>query len=251
MSPEWVEADWPAPPGVRTLQTLRGGGSSAAPYDSLNLASHVGDDPAAVAANRERLRAALQLRQPLQWLRQVHGVQVASLPAAEPEPEADAAWTRQPGVPCAVLTADCLPVLFSAVDGSAVAAAHAGWRGLADGVLEATIAALPVAPRRLQAWFGAAIGPQAFEVGPEVRARFVGEDAALSACFRQGRDDRWMADLYALARARLQRAGIAAIYGGNRCTYSETGDWFSYRRAARCGRMASLIWIDETRADRW
>jgi YfiH family protein len=150
----------------------------------------------------------------------------------------------QPGVSCAVLTADCLPVLFSAVDGSAVGAAHAGWRGLAGGVLEATLAAMAIPPTRLQAWFGAAIGPAAFEVGPEVRAVFVDDDAALAGCFLRGTGDRWHADLYALARARLRRAGVTAIYGGDRCTYSDPAAYFSYRREARCGRMASLIWID-------
>ncbi len=240
----WLEADWPAPPGVRAGQTLRHGGFGAAPFDTLNLAIHVGDDPDTVAANRECLRSALQLTNPPQWLRQVHGVHAVRLPAADREPEADAAWTTHRGLACAVLTADCLPVLFSAVDGSAVGAAHAGWRGLANGVLESTIAAMAVPPARLQAWLGAAIGPAAFEVGPEVRACFVDQDAALAACFERGRGDRWLADLHALARARLRRAGISAVHGGNRCTYSEPDTWFSYRRTPRCGRMASLIWID-------
>ncbi|MDP9142541.1 MAG: peptidoglycan editing factor PgeF [Pseudomonadota bacterium] len=240
----WLEADWPAPPGVRAGQTLRNGGVSTAPFDTLNLATHVSDNPEAVAANREHLRAALQLVDEPQWLRQVHGVRAVSLPAADPEPEADAAWTTRSGLACAVLTADCLPVLFSAVDGSVVAAAHAGWRGLANGVLESTIAAMATPPAQLQAWLGAAIGPAAFEVGPEVRSSFVGQDATLEAYFERGRDDRWVADLYALARARLRRAGITAVYGGNRCTYSEPDAWFSYRRTPRCGRMASLIWID-------
>ncbi len=240
----WLDADWPAPPGVRAGQTLRNGGVGAAPFDSLNLATHVGDDPEAVAANREHLRVALQFGNEPQWLRQVHGVRAVRLPAADPEPEADAAWTTRPGLACAVLTADCLPVLFSAIDGSVVAAAHAGWRGLANGVLESTIAAMATPPAQLQAWLGAAIGPAAFEVGPEVRARFIDQDAALATCFERGRADRWFADLHALARGRLRRAGIAAVYGGNHCTYSEPELWFSYRRTPCCGRMASLIWID-------
>lgn len=250
MAQMWIEADWPAPPGVRAGQTLRSGGVSQPPFDSLNLATHVDDATAAVATNRQRVRDTLELIAEPQWLQQVHGIRVAGLPAAEREPEADAAWTSQRGVPCAVLTADCLPVLFSALDGTAVAAAHAGWRGLANGVLEATISAMPAAPRKLQAWLGAAIGPNAFEVGPEVRACFVDQDAVFAACFRPGRGDRWMADIYALARARLERAGVTAIYGGHRCTYNEPDVWFSFRRAPRCGRMASLIWIDAAGGDR-
>lgn len=240
----WIAADWPAPPGVRAGQSLRAGGVSAAPFDALNLATHVGDDPQAVAANRRRFCEILQLDREPQWLRQVHGRDAVRLPAPDAEPQADAAWTTQPGVACAVLTADCLPVLLSAVDGSVVGAAHAGWRGLADGVLEATLDAMATPPARLQAWLGAAIGPAAFEVGPEVRARFVDDDPALAACFAQGAGDRWFADLYALARARLRRAGVAAIYGGGRCTFRESAAYFSYRRDARCGRMASAIWID-------
>lgn len=244
--PGWIAADWPAPPGVRAGQTLRAGGVSAAPFDALNLASHVDDAPHDVAENRRRLRSALQLAGEPQWLRQVHGIDVAQLPAAEPEPQADAAWTRQAGVSCAVLTADCLPVLISACDGSIVGAAHAGWRGLSQGVLEATLAAMATPAGKLQAWLGAAIGPDAFEVGPEVRACFVDADPTLAACFRRGNGDRWYADLYALARARLRRAGLTAIYGGNHCSYREPDRYFSYRREPRCGRMASLIWIDPT-----
>lgn len=242
--PGWIAADWPAPPGVHAGQTLRGGGVSVAPFDTLNLASHVGDLPPDVAENRRRLRSTLKLDGEPQWLRQVHGIDVVRLPATTTEPQADAAWTTQPGVSCAVLTADCLPVLFSATDGSVVAAAHAGWRGLSHGVLEATLAAMATPPTQLQAWLGAAIGPTAFEVGPEVHACFVDEDAALADCFRRGNGDRWYADLYALARARLRRAGLTAIYGGNHCSYNEPAAYFSYRRDARCGRMASLIWID-------
>lgn len=237
-------ADWPAPHGVRACQTLRGGGCSTAPYDSLNLAAHVGDDPAAVAANRARLRSALHLPMEPQWLRQVHGVAVAALPTPEPEPQADAAWTAQPGVVCAVLTADCLPVLLCSDDGAVVAAVHAGWRGLASGVLERTLAALPQPAVRMHAWLGAAIGPAAFEVGPEVRAAFVGDDTAAAPCFEPGAGDRWHADLYALARLRLRRLGLASISGGGACTHHDAGRYFSHRRDGRCGRMASLIWID-------
>lgn len=241
-----VTADWPAPPGVRAVQTLRDGGVSAAPYASLNLAAHCGDAPQAVSENRRRLRAYLELPAEPTWLQQVHGVAVVQA-GSHPEvdggvPEADASWTAEPGVVCAILTADCLPVLFSADDGSVVAAAHAGWRGLAAGVLEATVAALPVAPQHLLAWFGAAIGPQMFEVGPEVRAAFVGQDPAAAAAFTAGNGDRWLADLYALARLRLQRVGVTRIYGGAACTYTEAERYYSFRREPRCGRMASLIW---------
>lgn len=237
-------ADWPAPSSVRALQTRRGGGVSSGDFATLNLADHVGDDPAAVAENRRRLCAALNLPEEPQWLRQTHGTRVVALPAAEPRPEADASWSAQPGVVCAVLTADCLPVLLCADDGSVVAAAHAGWRGLAAGVLEATIAALPLPAARCLAWMGAAIGPSAFEVGPEVRAALLAADAGCAAAFAPGRGDRWHADLYHLARRRLLRAGVRAVFGGGRCTADDAGAWFSHRRDGRSGRMSSLIWID-------
>ncbi|HEY0973508.1 MAG TPA: peptidoglycan editing factor PgeF [Solimonas sp.] len=240
-----LAAAWPSPPGVRAWQTLRHGGVSVSPYDQLNLADHCGDDPVAVAENRRRLRAALELPSEPGWLRQVHGVAVAALPAMGTV-TADASWTAQPGVVCAVLTADCLPVLFAAVDGSVVAAAHAGWRGLAAGVLEATLAAMPIAPGRVQAWLGAAIGPAAFEVGPEVRAAFVSAQPEAEAAFRPGQGDRWMADIYALARLRLTAAGVAAVHGGNACTMTEARGYYSFRREPRCGRMATLIWRDAT-----
>lgn len=236
-------ARWPAPRRIRAVQTLRGGGVGIAPYDSFNLATHVGDRPEVVAENRRLLRATLGLPGEPVWLRQVHGTRVVTLPCDDSEPEADAAWTAEPGVVCAVLTADCLPVLLCAGDGSVVGAAHAGWRGLAAGVLEATVAAMPVPSSRLIAWLGAAIGPAAFEVGPEVRETFVSADPALAYCFTAGAGDRWFADLYALARARLRRAGVGAVHGGGACTYRDAQSYFSYRRESRCGRMAALIWI--------
>ncbi len=245
-----VPADWPAPPGVHAFQTLRSGGVSGGSYAGFNLASHCGDDPAAVAANRRLLRTELQLPSDPVWLDQVHGTTVLTLPLSSPAvepPQADACWTATPGIVCAVLTADCLPVLFCADDGSVVAAAHAGWRGLAAGVLEATIAALPVAPQRLLAWLGAAIGPQAFEVGPEVRAAFVNQDPQAAAAFRGGEGDRWFGDLQALARLRLQQAGVIRIHGGGQCTYRDAQRYYSFRREPRCGRMATLIWSDRQR----
>ncbi|HEX4895473.1 MAG TPA: peptidoglycan editing factor PgeF [Solimonas sp.] len=240
--PAVLRADWPAPPGVHALQTLRGQGASIGPWAGLNLGDHCGDEPACVAANRLALREGLHLPGEPGWLRQVHGTAVARLPATVPLPEADAAWTDRAGVVCAILTADCLPVVLAADDGSVVAAAHAGWRGLAGGVLEATVAALPVAPQRLRAWMGAAIGPAAFEVGPEVRAAFVGRDPATAVAFRPGAGDRWLADLYALARRRLMQMGVSRVDGGGECTYGAADRWYSFRRDRLCGRMATLIW---------
>jgi hypothetical protein len=241
-----IRPQWPAPPQVGAAVTTRDGGVSRGVYASLNLADHVGDDPAYVAANRRHLRAALGLRDEPAWLRQVHGCRVARLPTA-PTPEADAAWTDQPGLACAVLSADCLPVLFCDEAGSCVAAAHAGWRGLAGGVLEATIAALPVPARNLLAWFGPAIGPEAFEVGEDVRQAFVDHDARDRAFFRSRQGQRspgkYLADLEGLARRRLQRAGVVRIFGGGSCTHSNPENFYSHRRDGVSGRIASLIWL--------
>ncbi|MES0873021.1 peptidoglycan editing factor PgeF [Sinimarinibacterium thermocellulolyticum] len=233
---------WPAPARVRALQTQRSGGVSQGPFASLNLGEHVGDVPAHVAENRRRLQALLP--DAPQWLCQVHGTAVVRLPCAVAQPMADAAWTDRPGVVCAVQTADCLPVLLCSDDGAVVAAAHAGWRGLADGVLEAVLAALPCPAARVLAWLGPAIGADAFEVGPEVRERFLAADAGNHACFRRGAGDRWYADLFALARGRLRACGVRAVHGGGLCTVGDPRRWFSHRRDGRCGRMASLIWID-------
>lgn len=238
--PALIVPDWPAPPNVRALVTTRAGGVSAPPCDSFNLGERSGDDPAAVAANRERLRQLLPA-EPV-WLHQVHGNRVVALPA-DPGCQADAAWSARAGMPCAVLTADCLPVLFCDRQGTRVAAAHAGWRGLADGVLEATAAALEVAPGKLLAWLGPAIGQDAFEVGPEVRAAFLAHDPAAAAAFRPGRDDRWHADLYHLARQRLAAAGVAQVSGGGLCTWSDAATFYSWRRDGRTGRMASVVWL--------
>ncbi len=240
-------ADWVLPPGVRAIQTLRTGGRSLPPFDGFNLADHCGDDPASVAANRARLRQILDLRTEPVWLQQVHGIAVAAAHDHLPGTcQADASWTDRPGVVCAVLTADCLPVLIASDDGRVVAAAHAGWRGLCQGVLEATVTALPVAPSTVSAWLGAAIGPQAFEVGPEVRAAFLQAQPESAVAFRRGDADRWLADLYALARLRLARAGVARVVGGGQCTYREAQRYYSFRRDTRCGRMAALIWRDGT-----
>ena len=222
--------------------TTRVGGVSQAPWASLNLGDHVGDDPVRVAANRARLRQHLPAEPG--WLRQVHSARVVEL-GRESNPEADAAFTRQPGQVCAVLTADCLPVLFCDRAGSVVAAAHAGWRGLAGGVLEATVAAMQVAPGDILAWMGAAIGPQAFEVGDDVREAFVAQHAeAADAFVPHVAPRKWLADIYQLARIRLGHIGVQAVYGGGRCTFNETDTFYSYRRDGVTGRMASLIWLD-------
>ena len=237
---------WPLPAGVTALTSTRDGGVSAAPFASLNLARHVGDEPAAVDENRARLAAALPAGASVRWLSQVHGTRVLDDGGDASQP-ADAAVSRRPGIACAVLTADCLPVLLCSADGAVVAAAHAGWRGLAEGVLEATIAAMAVDPAELSAWLGPAIGPRAFEVGPEVREAFAaqwpGTRAALDAAFRPGRDDRLHADLHALAGARLAAAGVRACYRDARCTASDPGRFYSYRRDGETGRMVSLILI--------
>ncbi len=238
-----ITPDWPAPPAVRAVSTTRAGGVSLAPYASFNLAEHVGDDPAAVARNRRRLRTRLALPAEPRWLQQVHGCQVAEAAAATPLTPADACIGRRPGEVCAVLTADCLPVLLCDREASVVAAAHAGWRGLAAGVLEASVAALGVAPPRLLAWLGPAIGAEVFEVGDEVRAAFVQHQPQAAAAFRAQPDGRWIADIYRLARLRLQAAGVEAVYGGGLCTYSDPARFYSYRRESTTGRMATLIWL--------
>jgi YfiH family protein len=239
----FVTPDWRTPPRVRALTTLRIGGASHAPYDSLNLAAHVGDDPERVLENRRRLFSHLNLPDEPFWLEQMHGTQVLRVSDDESSRQADGAITSEPGKICAVLTADCLPVLFASTDGSRVGAAHAGWRGLAAGVLEATMAALATPPRNLLAWLGPAISQEHFEVGPEVRAAFLRIDPAAATAFVANSRGRWQADLYRLARQRLNRAGIDAIYGGDRCTFGEREAFFSHRRDQRCGRMASLIWM--------
>lgn len=240
MRDDWLTPDWPAPRRVCSCVTTRAGGVSAAPFDSLNLGDHVGDEPASVAENRRRLRIALDCEPA--WIHQVHGSGVV---LADPSRvlEADACWTHDEAVACAVLTADCLPVLFCDRAGTRVAAAHAGWRGLAGGVLEATLDALAVAPADVLVWLGPAIGPGAFEVGPEVREAFLDQHAEAGQAFVPSRTPgRFMGDLYRLARIRLAARGVTAVYGGGFCTFSDPR-FYSYRRASRTGRFASLIWL--------
>lgn len=237
---ELLIPDWPAPACVRTCVTTRAGGLSQPPFDSLNLGDHVGDDPQAVTANRQRLQ---QLGCRPAWLSQVHGVAVVEADPARVL-EADASWSAAPGVACAILTADCLPVLFCDRAGTRVAAAHAGWRSLAGGVLEASVAALECPADQLLVWLGPAIGPQAFEVGAEVCEAFVSQHPQAVAAFVPSlRTGRFMADLYQLARIRLASIGVTAVYGGGLCTFTDAERFYSYRRAPRTGRQASLIWL--------
>jgi len=244
---ETIVPDWPAPARVRTLMTTRSGGVSAGGYASLNLGMRCGDDPAAVSENRARLGALLPA--PPVWLKQVHGIAVADAEAARArrdEPEADAALARSSGTVCAVLVADCMPVLLADEDGSAVAVAHAGWRGLCGGVIEATLDALHLPAGRVLAWLGPAIGPRVYEVGDEVRAAFVARDAAAAQAFVATRTGHWLLDLYAIARQRLAARGVTRVHGGGFCTYTDAERFFSFRRqGAASGRMAALVWLSD------
>ncbi|MBT0963650.1 peptidoglycan editing factor PgeF [Denitromonas iodatirespirans] len=243
MNPDhWIVPDWPAPARVRALMTTRAGGVSSGGFASLNLGDHVGDDPLAVAENRRRVTEALP-GSPV-WLNQVHGVDVVVADETSTGATADASLTRRESTVCAVMTADCLPVLFCDVGGRVVAAAHAGWRGLHAGVLERTVSALGVPPAEVMAWLGAAIGPEAFEVGDEVRAAFVGERASAAAAFKPGSErGKWLADLFLLARQRLAACGVTRVYGGGMCTVSDPRRFFSYRRDGQTGRMAAMVWL--------
>jgi YfiH family protein len=238
----WIEPEWEAPSRVLGLSSTRTGGVSEAPWDSFNLARHVADADAAVDANRLLLQRLLPTGTRVQWLQQVHGAGVVEACRRPGAPEADAVWTREIGLACAVLTADCLPVLLCDREGTTVAAAHAGWRGLAAGVLEATVTAMGLDPRRLMAWLGPAIGPSAFEVGPEVRAALGTRRPEALSCFRpsQTRPGHFMADLYGLATERLQALGITRIYGGGCCTFTDRSRFFSFRRDGATGRMVTL-----------
>jgi YfiH family protein len=250
--PQWLTPDWPTPATVRALSTLCTGGASGPPYASLNLGGHVGDDATAVEGNRRALRDAASLPAEPVWLEQVHGTCVRDLDSqvlAHLTGPADAAVTRQPGRVCAILTADCLPVLLAGDAGDRVGAAHAGWRGLAAGVIEATVSALGGPPGELLAWLGPAIGPRHFEVGAEVREEFLrragaGDSAADDAAFVPNARGRYTADLYALARRRLRRLGVERIYGGGECTYTDHARYYSHRRDGRTGRQATLIWLE-------
>lgn len=235
--------DWPAPARVRALQTTRQGGVSIAPYDSLNLGSHVGDIPLNVARNRVLLNRLLP-SEPV-WLEQVHGTRVANADSAGCLPQADACIACHDDAVCVVMTADCLPVLLCDEQGTVVGAAHAGWRGLCNGVIEATVLAMGVAPQNLMVWMGPAISQAAFEVGEEVRAAFIAAQPQAEAAFvlSAGGNGKWLADLPALARLRLEKLGVTKIYGGNYCTWRERERFFSYRRDGATGRMGTFIWL--------
>ena len=246
----WLPADWSIP-GVKAGTSLRFGlGTSRPPFDTLNLGAACGDDAAAVTANRLSLSAALQLPSAPFWLRQVHGIEVLRLASGErpsdlqAQPQADASVTSLPGHVLAILTADCLPLLLAADDASEVGAAHAGWRGLAAGVIGRTLASMQTPPERLCAWLGPAAGPAAYEVDEPVRRAFLELDAEVELGFRPGRPGHYWLDLYAIARQQLGRAGVTRIVGGDHCTISEPERFFSHRRDGRCGRMVSLIWIE-------
>jgi len=233
--------DWPAPANVKTLQTTRLGGGSSASYESLNLGDHVGDAPMSVARNRMQLNTLLP-SEPV-WLQQVHGTVVANADIAGCLPQADACIARHRAAVCVVMTADCLPVLLCDKQGSVVGAAHAGWKGLAAGVIEATVKEMGVAPQHLMAWLGPAISQQAFEVGDEVRSLFVDADAKASGAFIAGQPGKWFADIYALAELRLNALDIMQVHGGGYCTFRENERFFSYRRDGRTGRMGTFIWL--------
>jgi len=244
MTVQWINPDWPAPARVRALTTTRIGGCSRGPYASLNLGDHVGDDPSAVEQNRALLLRELGLPAPPLWLEQVHGCDVARVGDGLEGCKADAAVTREPGRVCAVLTADCLPLLLCDRAGSRVAAVHAGWRGLLGGVIEAALDALELPGEELLCWLGPAIGPDTFEVGEEVRAAFIERDLASGAAFRPSSAGRWLADIYTLAQQRLATRGVRQVSGGDHCTLSDPGRFYSFRRDGVTGRMASLIWIE-------
>ncbi len=241
---EFIVPDWPAADRVRALVTTRHGGVSSGPYASLNLADHVDDEAAAVAENRRRLRLVGDLPGEPAWLRQVHGTNVLPAAAVSLDACADASYTDRAATVCAVLTADCLPILLSDERGRRVAALHAGWRGLAAGVIESALAAWGARADQTLAWLGPAIGPQAFEVGEEVRAAFVANDRECTEAFVATRPGHWNADLYQLARRRLAACGVSGVWGGGWCTFSEPERFFSYRRDGVTGRMASLIWLE-------
>lgn len=238
--------DWPAPARVKALVTTRLGGVSLAPWDSLNLAAHVGDKPEAVAENRSRLQAFVGANKRFQWLSQTHSIDVVRASRGGEVPDADASYTQENNLVCTVLTADCLPVFFCDRQGTQVAVAHAGWKGLGAGILEATRACFAVAPEDILVWLGPAIGPASFEVGEDVRQFFLTRypDLPVDQCYVGASQNTWYMDMYASARYILQQQKITAVYGGGLCTYADPARFFSYRRDTVCGRIASCIWLE-------
>lgn len=242
----FIEPNWSAPQKIRAYTSLRTGGVSQSPFDQFNLGDHVGDDPNLVATNREILKNTLQLPNDPIWIQQIHGIDVVKALPHNKDRTADASFTNEAHQVCAVLTADCLPILLCDRQGTHVAAIHAGWRGLLNGVIEATLSTMSLDNQEVLAWLGPAIGPTHFEVGDEVRDAFIRQNSLASTAFTPSPNQRWMADLYALARMRLHSQGITAIYGGDYCTYADANLFYSYRRdGGKTGRMATLIWISD------
>ncbi len=240
---EVISPNWPAPVRVHALTTTRTGGASRGPYESFNLGDHVGDDPEAVRQNRTRLHETLALPTEPVWLKQVHGVRVVDAATTTTGAEADGAWTDRPNVVCAVLTADCLPIFLCDRRGTKVALLHAGWRGLAGGVIESGLRAMNAPSEELLVWLGPAIGPDSYEVGDDVRQAFMADDPGIAETFRPAGTGRWLADMYALARRQLRQRGVCAVYGGDHCTLREGDRFYSFRRDGATGRMAALIWL--------
>ena len=238
----WIQPDWPAPANIHAATTIRTGGASQGAYDSLNAALHVGDDPGLVSRNRETISALLHLPSEPVWLQQTHSNRAVKAIMNDSPLVADASFSDRPGVVCTVLTADCLPILACSTDGTEIAAMHGGWRGLLDGIIDNTLAAL--CNKDLIIWLGPAIGPECFEVGNEVRAAFLAKSALYASAFKQHGQDKWLADIYEIARINLAALGIDKIYGGNFCTVTDQERFFSYRRDKVTGRMATLIWRD-------
>lgn len=240
---DWLTPDWPAASHINAVTTTRQGGVSQAPFDSMNLGDHVGDDRHAVQQNRQLLVDHLALPESPIWLNQIHSNVVSHLDNEHYPLDADASVTHQRGQSCVVMTADCLPVLFCDKEGTVVAASHAGWRGLHAGILEKTVAAMNAEPEDILAWLGPAIGPTAFEVGGEVRQAFMNVQIQAEHAFQKKADGKWLADIYLLAKQRLNAVGVQQVFGGGACTYSDTQRFYSYRKTPKTGRMASLIWM--------
>jgi purine-nucleoside/S-methyl-5'-thioadenosine phosphorylase / adenosine deaminase len=242
MTKLWLNADWPAPPNIHALTTLRAGGVSTGVFTALNLARHVGDQSALVLTNRRRISAMLQLPAAPVWLEQVHGTRVIQADAAEKLETADASFTHQENVVCTVMTADCLPLLLCNRQGTCVAAVHGGWRGLLAGVIENTVKSMQEGD--LIAWMGPAIGPEKFAVGSEVRDVFLAKSANFSRAFQPLEKGKWLANIYALSRCILSSLNVNQVFGGEYCTYSDAQQFYSYRRDGQTGRMATFIWME-------
>ncbi len=240
---DWITPDWPAPKNIRAITTTRNGGFSQTPYDSMNISTYVGDDPEAVQKNRQYLQSTLNIPSQLHWLEQVHGTLAVNAAHITETVKADACYSSEKNIICTIQTADCLPVLLCDKTGTTVAAIHAGWRGLADGIIEQAINTMNCPGNKLIAWLGPAIGPKAFESGDDVRDAFIAHDKQAKTAFTQQTNGLWLADIYELARQRLTNQGVTACYGGNFCTYHDEARFYSFRRDQTTGRMATLIWL--------